>query len=176
MRREGRLCRQQLDALGVSWKPGPATRKVATPVVVPEMIFGGVRLTSRQRRPPYVMDCRLAETLTSAVAPILTDLGVTTVEFGSIYDYRNVAGRRARSRHAIGMAIDIFAFVSADGARHVVKEDYRAGDLLRAIEERLRATGVFRGPLTPGNDRRRHHDHFHLEARTMAERRSPATS
>jgi hypothetical protein len=76
------------------------------------------------------------------------------------------------SRHAAGLAADIYEFVTTDGKALRVKAAYWArGGALRTIERGLRESGLFRGPLTPGNDRRGHDDHFHLEARTPPERR-----
>jgi hypothetical protein len=171
---EGDRCKARLTELGVVFDPGRATRKVATPVVLRTMELGAVKLVPLAGRPPFVMDCHLAETLASAASPALRDLGVRELRFTSVHTYRTVKGRRFLSRHAIGLAIDIFELVSDDGTVRRVSRDYWARDrFLRRVEERLRQSGFFRGPLTPGNDRRGHHDHFHLEARTPGERRAP---
>jgi hypothetical protein len=176
MAADGRRCLDRLDRLGVAWEEGPPKRKVATPVVVPDMDFAGLKVRPLYGTPPYVIDCHLAETLAAAAAPALKAAGVTELRVSSLHEYRTVRGRRILSRHAVGLAVDIFEFVTEDGAVRRVKGAYWAKDgLLRRIERRLKETGLFRGPLTPGNDRRGHHDHFHLEARTPPERRPDET-
>jgi hypothetical protein len=168
---DGERCLARLRALGVAFEPGPAKRKIATPVVIPGWELGGVKLVPLTRRRPLVVDCHFAEALASAGGPALRKLGVTELRFTSLYEYRFVKRKRALSRHAIGLAIDIFEVVSADGTVRRVPRHYRSRDgYLKAVERALRKTGYFRGPLTPGNDPRGHWDHFHLEARTPAER------
>ena len=76
------------------------------------------------------------------------------------------------SRHALGLAVDVFEIVTDDGLRHVVARDYKAGDaVLLSVESWVNEAGGFRYLLTPGNDPRRHHDHFHFEARSSEEQR-----
>src|SRR5262249_16224963 len=104
-------------------------------------------------------------------AAALRAAGVTELRFAGIHDYRNVAGKNVLSRHALGLAIDVFEFVDEDGVKHVVKSDYRDGDpILWDIEDAINDTGAFRMLLTPGNDPKHHYDHFHFEARTSTER------
>lgn len=170
MREEGKVCLDRLSAEGVAWERGQTTRKVATPVVVPAMELGGVKLTSVWRKPPFVMDCHLALAFARYGGPALRELGVSEVRFSSIHDYRNVAGTRHLSRHALGMAMDIFSFVTEDGAEHVIKADYESQPILRLIEDTLQGSGAYRTVLSPGNDPRRHDDHFHIEARAPNDR------
>jgi hypothetical protein len=169
MAEAGRACLAHLDALGVRWRAAPATRKVATPIYLEEMTLGGVALDAIWKRGPFVMDCLLAEAIAEQ-AEVLRAAGVSALRFSEIHDYRNVNGgkRRILSRHALGLAIDVFALVTDDGVEHVVEKDYPDAFLL-TVEEWLRATQGFR-LLTPGNDPKHHHDHFHLEVRELAER------
>jgi hypothetical protein len=159
---QGRACLAHLDALGVKWRKAPARRKVATPIYVDEMIVAGVTLAPTFKKGPFVMDCLLAATLADT-ADVLRSAGVAELRFAEIWDYRNVNdGRRPiLSRHALGLAIDVFEVVTDDGVRHVVETDYPDAFLL-TLEDWMRATRSFR-ILTPGNDPRHHHDHFHLE-------------
>jgi hypothetical protein len=116
------------------------------------------------------MDCRLALALAESGAAALRSAGVVELRFAGIHTVRNIAGTRILSRHALGLAIDVFEVVTEDGVRHVVERDYPDVVLL-SVERWINDSGAFRYLLTPGNDPRHHHDHFHLEARTPAERR-----
>jgi len=162
MKTEGEACLRHLDALGVKWRRAPARRKVATPIYLDEMSLGCVALTATHKKGPFVMDCLLAATLADS-ADLLRSLGVAELRFAEIYDYRNVnMGRRPiLSRHALGLAVDVFEIVTDDGVRHVVARDY-PDTLLATLEEWLRATGSWR-LITPATDPRHHKDHFHFE-------------
>lgn len=84
--------------------------------------------------------------------------------FGS-YNCRNVAGSVRRSAHATANAIDVSAFVLADGRRITVKEDWNGGtaterQFLRVVHES--ACKRFGTVLGPGYNAA-HQDHLHLE-------------
>ena len=170
MREEGRRCLAHLTALGVEWKRAPATRKVTTPIYVPSMEIGGVTLDPIWRKGPFVMDCLLAEALADRGAAALRSAGVEALRFSTIHDVRNIAGTKILSRHALGLAMDVFQIVTDDGQTHVVARDYKRGDpTLYTVEHWVNEAGGFRYLLTPGNDPRHHHDHFHFEAHSSAE-------
>lgn len=169
MRQAGDACLAKLDELGVAWEKGRKTRKIATPVVVPSMEFGGVKFVPTFRPPPFTMDCHLALGM-ATYAPQLHALGVRTVKFSSIYRYDTVtvngSKRRSLSRHALGLAMDIFALVDVAGHEAVVLDDYNDGnELLLGVEQLLQDSGGFRSVLTPRNDPASHDDHFHIEVR-----------
>jgi len=96
----------------------------------------------------------------------------TMLEWYEAYaDYRDTMARSHgqtktfRSRHALGIAMDIKAFVDASGRVAVVEMEYLKGDpLLHAIEDTINRNTRFRQVLTPGNDPISHDDHFHIEA------------
>jgi len=168
MKREGARCLEALGEAGVVWKKAPRERKVVTPIYVPGMELGGIKLTPTFRKGPFVMDCHLALAL-ARHGEVLRQLGVTELRFSTIHEYRQVrlGGRKRNilSRHALGLAIDIFEFVTDTGDRIVVKDRYKKHDpTLLAVERSVLASMDFRTPLTPGNDRS-HRDHFHLEAK-----------
>lgn len=168
MKRTGEQCLARLDQLGVAWRKAPRTLKVATPVVIPKMVLGGIRLVSIYRKPPFVMGCHLALALAEH-GPRLYRLGVRELRFSSIHRYTRVRtnGKQLRSlsRHALGLAVDVWHVVDEAGVVHSVKEHYLGGDaLLRAVEEAVNASGAFRMVLTPANDPQSHDDHFHFEA------------
>ncbi|HVV86213.1 MAG TPA: extensin family protein [Kofleriaceae bacterium] len=165
----GKSCTDRLDELGVEWKPAPALEKVATPITVPAMTFGGIRIVSWFRRPPFVMDCHLALAL-ATFAKDLHDLGIRQMKFSRIYGYTPVrVGGKTKpilSRHALGLAMDVWSVTDADGHESVVATDYKAGDpMLLRLETFLNDSGGFRTVLTPANDPISHRDHFHIEAK-----------
>ena len=169
MKEEGRTCLAHLDELGVAYTAAPKTRKVTTPIYLTDMTVGGVELQPIWKKGPFVMDCLLAAALADH-AGVFRSAGVAALRFAEIHDYRNIndGRRKILSRHAIGMAIDVFAFVTEDGVVHPVLRDYPDAFLL-TLEQWLRESHGFR-LLTPGNDRKHHRDHFHFEVRTAAER------
>ncbi|MBP8806403.1 MAG: extensin family protein [Kofleriaceae bacterium] len=168
MRTAGVACQAELDRLQVTWKPGKKERKIATPVVVPAMVFGGVAVKPTFRRPPFVMDCHMALAL-ARHGKELYARGVREIWFSRIHGYTRVrtGGRQTRSlsRHALGLAIDIRAVVDDTGRKAVVLDDYPKDDpILLAVEQYFNDSGGFRTVLTPKNDPESHDDHFHVEA------------
>jgi hypothetical protein len=168
MKDAGARCLEDLDALGVRYERHAPVKKVATPIVVPDLALGEVALESIFRKGPFVMDCHLARGL-AMHSPTLRVLGVTKLRFSQIHDYRTIKrnGRRTRilSRHAIGLAMDMYSVVLEDGTELAVERDYAKGpNALHSMETLIAGLDEFRNPLTPGNDPRGHDDHFHLEA------------
>ncbi|HWM84858.1 MAG TPA: extensin family protein [Kofleriaceae bacterium] len=165
-KREGRKCMRELRKLGVRFKRAPRRRMIATPVVVPDMKFGPLTLTPTYRKPPFVMDCRLARSF-ALNAERLSALGIAELRFSSIYDYRRVRLRRkvhpALSRHALGLAVDVFQIVLVGGQVIDVEDDYWASPVLMVAELALRSTGGFRAILSPAVDPTSHDDHLHIE-------------
>lgn len=163
----GERCLEQLAEREIEFEGGTG-KKVNTPIVLPTMELGGVRLEPTWRKGPFVMDCHLALSL-HEMAPQLRALGVTALRFSTIHDYRHVKrnGRKTNilSRHAIGLAMDVFEVRLADGRVLKVKTAYGEADVLRSVERVFAESERFRTPLTPGNDPKGHDDHFHLEAR-----------
>jgi hypothetical protein len=167
MKQVGDACLAKLDELGVTWQKAPATRRIATPIVVPDMVFGGVEVTPTFRKPPFIMDCHLALGL-ETYGRNLYALGVRQIKFSSIYRFDTVTvngqKRNTLSRHALGLAMDIRAFVDAAGNEARVLEDYPDGNgLLLDVEQYLNDSGGFRTVLTPRNDPDSHYDHYHIE-------------
>lgn len=170
MKAEGDACLEDLTALGVTWEKAKKTKKVATPVVIPGMEFGGVKVKSWWRTGPHVMDCHLAVAL-ATYAPKLYDMGIRTITFSSVYRYDTHItshGKRSKalSRHALGLAMDVHSFTDAAGNEAIVKDDYLDGnELLLGVEELVNDSGGFRTVLTPRNDPESHDDHFHIEVK-----------
>lgn len=163
----GQACTARLDELGVVWRPAAAQKQIATPITVPSMTFGGIKVVPTFRPPPFVMDCHLALALTT-FSKDLYELGIRELKFSRIYGYTKVRTegviKNVLSRHALGLAIDVRAVVDADGREAVVVRDYRNDDpLLLRLEDFLNDAGGFRTVLTPRNDPKSHDDHFHVE-------------
>jgi hypothetical protein len=159
-------CQLQLDELDVAYQPAEPQGRVVRPMTI-EGDIGGITYT-----PVYgkhqVFDCQLVLTLAN-FAPRLYELGVREVKFGSAFRWTKVRvngkTKNILSRHALGIALDVVSFVDADGREANVERDYRRGDeLLLSIERAVNDSGMFRILLTPRNDPKSHHDHFHFEA------------
>jgi hypothetical protein len=166
-------------------------RAVDAPVLLTAPL-GGVAFTSALRRgagafAPEPLDCRLALAL-DALAPLLLAHGVVRVVHYGIYRGDVPWPRRgAPMHHAAGLAIDVAAFIKADGSRLDVRNDWIRGpssgtcrgDALpdtaspRAIELHailceIVERRLFQEVLTPNHDAK-HRDHFHLEVVRHAE-------
>lgn len=170
----GATCLADLAEREVVVEPGEA-KKVNTPVRVPSMRIGGIGLEPTWRKGPFVLDCHLVRALHDA-APALHEVGVDALRFSTIHEHRYVKrnGRRTNilSRHAIGLAMDVFEVRMTDGRVLVVKKHYADDPALPAVERVFAQRDDFRTPLSPGNDPKGHDDHLHLEARMPLRRSS----
>ena len=161
-------CEAQLDSLGVAWQSAKAAGHMVDPIELTAGQIGGIAYVPVYAKTLPAMDCQLALSL-ATLAPRLYDAGVREVHVGSTYRWSNVrvGGKTLPmlSRHALGLAMDVVSFVDDNGREAVVAKDYKRGDeLLLAVERTVNDSGVFRTVLTPKNDPKSHHDHFHLEA------------
>ena len=90
---------------------------------------------------------------------------VTQIETMGSYACRNIAGSARRSAHATAEAVDVAAFILADGRRVSVKEDWDSGtraerEFLRVVQRSAcKRFGTVLGPEYNAA----HRDHFHLE-------------
>jgi hypothetical protein len=164
---EGEACTRKLDELGIAWEKADREGRMVTPVVVPAMELGGLKLVSVYRRGPHAMDCHLALGL-ATYGPQLVAIGIRELHFSSIFRNTKVrvngTTKNMLSRHALGLAVDVRSFVDEAGREAVVETDYNAADpMLLQVEEVVNNTGGFRTVLTPRNDPASHYDHFHLE-------------
>jgi hypothetical protein len=166
----GADCETKLDRAGVKWEHAEAEGRISNPIFVRDMVFGGVPYKNMfGSKGPFKMDCQLALAL-ETIGPELHAVGVREVRFGSIFRWSHVRShgktRPILSRHGIGLAMDIGAFVDENGRVVKVLEEYPKDDpLLLSIESVVNANGNFRIMLTPKNDPISHDDHFHIEAR-----------
>lgn len=160
------------------------TRASFTPL--PDQYFGAgcstvgtVRLTSLRSDDAHLqlanlgpVTCPLADTLAGwarfgvdrAARQILGSPLVKIETMGS-YACRNVAGSDRRSAHATAGAIDVSAFILADGRRISVLEDWYAGSreerhfLSVVHQSACKRFGTVLGPSYNAA----HRDHFHVE-------------
>ena len=161
-------CEKHLDEIGLVWERATPEGKIADPIYVPSMEIGGIKYVAAYGKEPRRLDCQLVQTL-DQIGPELVKLGVREIRYGSIYRNTNVrvhgTTKPILSRHALGIAMDIKAFVDDKGRVANVELDYLKGDpLLHGIEDTVNASKLFRIVLTPGNDPLSHYDHFHIEA------------
>ena len=164
---DAKACEQKLDELGVPWQRAKAAGHVVDPITVTGDI-GGITYVNVYDKQPPVMDCQLVLAL-ATFAPHLYELGVREVRVGSTFRWSKVRvdgkTKNLLSRHALGLAMDVVSFVDDSGREAVVARDYKNDDpLLLDIERTIDDSGLFRTVLTPKNDPRSHHDHFHIEA------------
>ena len=161
----GDACVAELTRLGVGFSRLDEKRGIATPVEVVGKI-NGIRYQSGTST--YMLaDCRLVLAL-HRVAPVLSDLGVTTVRFSGAYSYRMSRVGRL-SLHAHGLALDVhevqfgtsWQSVERDFARGLPDGCAAQSPLLNQLGWRLRATHLFKELLTPDYDAD-HHNHCHL--------------
>jgi hypothetical protein len=163
-----KVCEQSLSDAGIVFEAAPPEGYIADPIRVPAMEVGGIELVRAYGKGPVTFDCQLIRVL-SKIGPELHELGVRQIRFGSIYRNTNVRvhgeTKPILSRHALGLAMDIKAFVDDKGRVADVELDYLKGDeLLHSIEDTVNRSKDFRIVLTPGNDPLSHSDHFHIEA------------
>jgi len=175
MDRQGDECLVRLDERDVAFRRARRVPRIPTPVVVPDMVFGGVALVPRFREPPFVLECHLALAL-ARVGPVLRELGVKELRFSTIHDFRqarvNGTTKPTLSRHSYALAVDVFEVVTDDGTVWSVEESFGAAEdsppnILVAVEAAINESGRFRRVLSPQNDPISHKDHFHLEARLL---------
>ena len=142
-----------------------------------------VRVTALPERvtAPFVLTCPAAVSLAMwqrhalqpAAAATLGDRVVAVEHLGS-YACRDIGGRPVvdgergvhRSEHATANALDVAAFVLADGRRISVARDWQrpADDPHRRFLQAIhaQACGIFKVVLGPAYNAA-HHDHFHLD-------------
>ena len=168
MQASGDACKASLTDATIGFTDATPHNRVPTPIELTNLEIAGVRYVSIFRKPPFIMDCHLAAALEQHSDKLFA-LGVREVRFSRIYGYTNVrTGGKTKnmlSRHALGLAMDIYSVVDETGRVAVVGADYKKADvLLLSIEATLNESHGFRTVLSPKNDPRSHHDHFHIEA------------
>lgn len=173
--RAGLACLEELRRLGVPFQREKPTRGIATPVLLTGPVRG-LKLTPKWGKKPALMDCRFALTM-YRVAPVVRASGVSELLYSSFYSYRTVARSRWLSRHAFGLAVDVFEIRGPGGLVADVQKDWvkvvgRHGDCVGPVTERkartlrllacnLEKSGLVHLVLTPDSDYA-HRDHLHI--------------
>lgn len=87
------------------------------------------------------------------------------VETMGTYNCRPIAGSARLSEHGRANAVDVSAFILADGRRISVRDGWNGNDRqARDFLRRLRTSACKRFPTVLSPDyNRAHHDHFHLD-------------
>ena len=170
-------CLRALKGMKVRFRPLSKKRYkgMATPVQVYGGRLGKIRYKARYGRKKMIMDCRLALALQMA-SPLFEANGIRTVIHGDFYRWRRVGGSGRLSRHALGLAIDAYAFINNKGRKITVK-DYEKdlatsrscegfaktwkARVLRGLACDLDYSGLFETVLTPDYDHG-HRDHYHI--------------
>jgi len=176
-----RTCREALTRAGIEFRDGAPLGSVADPVRVEPVIHG---ITFRNHLDPTPrrlwVDCTFALRLVAAT-DLLASRGVREVIHVGTYEPKCVGGGTPETRpgctpspHALGMAIDVVAFVRehdvVEVARDFVKRDGmfstcaspRGGERDAFLKELVCALdGTFSVLLTP-NYNWQHRGHFHL--------------
>ncbi|MGD9810425.1 MAG: extensin family protein [Sphingobium sp.] len=163
-----RICAGKLSALGARYTPLP-DRSYGGGCTA----YGSVRID--QILVPVAglgpMTCPVAENFSAwvryAVAPAARlYLGSELVRIDSFgtYSCRNIAGSGRLSEHARANAIDIAAFLLADGRRISVQNGWNGDAQSRAFLRRVRDSACrrFRTVLSPDYNAA-HHDHLHFD-------------
>lgn len=138
-------------------------------------------VTARSPSPYGILDCRLALTLDD-LSRILAEHGVSRVRIDNMYrPGARLPGRRKKSQHGYGLAIDLVSMTLTDGTVLDVEADWGSGIesvscgpeallpepsersvVLRNIACAVARAGLFHHILTPGHDAA-HKNHLHLD-------------
>jgi hypothetical protein len=89
---------------------------------------------------------------------------VVALENLGSYNCRKIAGQRAQSEHSTANAIDISAFILADGTRVSLLNDWKDEDVRSEFLHAVRdgSCGLFSTVLSPDHNAA-HANHFHLD-------------
>ena len=165
-------CLARLDALGVTWERAEpiadetsADCGIENPLTVSE-ILPGLAL-----EPPATLRCDTAEALALWSHVIVRPAAGRLSERGALTAIRQGTGYYCRPRadgalseHSFGNAVDVMAFVFADGPPVAVEPRERDGTMAEAFQDAVRAGAClwFTTVLGPGTDAD-HADHLHLD-------------
>lgn len=178
-------CQGWLDLYRLDYASGPVRQGVADPITVMLPLNGVTYRYSANDTPRETLfgDCALMRSLAQA-APIMRARGVEQVIDIGVYNYRCIDQSKTppncnMSQHAYAKAIDLAGFVTGDGTRYSVLDDWvidttdtctadtenEKDAFLHELICELKAAGVWNIVLTPNyNDAHRNHFHVDLTA------------
>jgi hypothetical protein len=176
-------CHAWLDLYRLDYTEGPANPGVADPITVKVPINGvGYRYSGNtDPRKTLMGDCALIKSLAEA-APIMRSHDITELVDIGIYNYRCIDQSETppnctMSQHAYAKAIDIAAWVTSDGTKYSVLDDWELDaasttctaetepgkdEFLHRVICELKAADVWNIVLTP-NYNADHRNHFHVD-------------
>ena len=162
-------CRARLKALGVDFEDRKAERDPAIGCSLPYPVAVKTLATAVPVKPDAVMNCAMAETTARFLADVVEPAakaelgsGLKSVEQASAYVCRPRHSGEKLSEHAFGNALDIAAFVLADGTRVEIGPAPPQKQAAFLAKVRQAACGPFKTVLGPGSDAD-HTAHFHLD-------------
>jgi len=172
-------CRKALSKFGIAFvDEAPITEadgcRIAHPLIV-KSVSSEIAL-----KPDAKLNCATALSLARFFSRSVPPLAkkhlaqpIRSVRHASAYVCRPRRGTQTLSEHAYGNALDIAAFVLADGTQLAVaaQDDPKSGNAAFLDAFRAAACGPFKTVLGPGTDAD-HADHFHLD---MKKRRNDYT-
>jgi len=121
-----RGCLRLLRALHVPYRRLRHVKGVATPIRVLGNRIGRTRYVPRYKSNKMIMDCRMAVALARA-NEIFKVNQIHALVFSNFYCWRYVEETGRLSRHALGLAVDVHAFIDRQGRRLEVERDYQKG-------------------------------------------------
>jgi hypothetical protein len=176
-----RECRTELERRKLPVKRLGETRGIATPLRLTGALHG-VRFVAPGGKSKFGwLDCRLALTL-DELARVLARHGVVEIRVDSYYrPSARLPGRRIKSQHHYGLAMDVMSLRLDDGRTLDVERDWHGAPgtaacgpdaaptepteatiTLRNVVCEIVREGLFHHVLTPNYDAA-HRDHLHLD-------------
>ena len=165
-------CLARLDALGVTWERAePITDEASADCGIENPLTVSEILPGLALEPPATLRCETAEALALWSHVIVRPAAGRLSERGALTAIRQGTGYYCRPRadgalseHSFGNAVDIMAFVFADGPPIAVEPRERDGTMAEAFQDAVRAGAClwFTTVLGPGTDED-HADHLHLD-------------
>lgn len=172
---EGKQCRENLSYLGVAFTESD-TVDTEEGCAIPHPLTITTLAKDISIEPKAEMNCMMAQTLADFMQDVVQpaaerhfNQAVKALRHASAFVCRPRNGTKILSEHAFGNALDIAAFVLADGTSVEVKaydpEDHASLDKAQFLNEvRAAACGPFTTVLGPGSNAD-HATHFHLDLR-----------
>ena len=163
-------CFAALDRAGAGYLRRPAIGTGACRASQ-RMILTGDRFVPTMRPANVAPGCAVTAAMArwnrDVVQPLAQKhFGQKVVELENLgsYNCRKIAGQPNQSQHSTANAIDISAFVLADGTRISLINDWAPGDKRSEFlrEVRNESCGLFSTILSPDYNRA-HADHFHID-------------
>lgn len=165
---EFKMCANKLSALGARYTPLPDKRYGSGCDAIGALNLDQITVPVTGIGP---MTCPLAQNFAAwarygvlPAARVYLGSEVVRIDTFGTYSCRNIAGSGRLSEHAHANAIDISAFLLADGRRISVQNGWSGDDASRKFLRAVRQSACkrFRTVLSPDYNAA-HHDHLHFD-------------